>query len=82
MQERLIGKGNTGEVFLATVRPKQGPPVQVAVKTRREVVSAEAEERMLVEARLLHIAAHPRIVQLLHVVSQTLPSMLCLESVE
>jgi hypothetical protein len=69
-----------GQVFLATVRSKQGPPVTVAVKTRQEV-SAEAEERMLVEARLLHIAAHPRIVQLLHVVSHTLPCMICLESV-
>ncbi len=68
-------------MFLATVRPRQGPPVQVAVKTRQEV-SADAEERMLVEARLLHIAAHPRIVQLLHVVSRTLPSMLCLELAE
>jgi serine/threonine protein kinase len=79
-KERLIGKGNGGLVYLGTVRGASGnaPSQTVAVKTREDVV-AEKEERMLIEARLLHISAHPRIVRLLHVVSQTLPCMLCLE---
>jgi serine/threonine protein kinase len=66
-------------VYQGTVRAAQSAPLlTVAVKTREDVV-AEKEERMLIEARLLHIAVHPRIVRLLHVVSQTLPCMLCLE---
>jgi serine/threonine protein kinase len=65
-------------VFLGTARPKVGLPVTVAVKTR-DTLDLDVEERMLIEARLLHIAAHPRIVRLLHIVSYTLPAMLCLE---
>ncbi len=66
-------------MYQGTVRAAQNAPLlTVAVKTREDVV-AEKEEHMLIEARLLHIAVHPRIVRLLHVVSQTLPSMLCLE---
>ncbi len=76
-----MARATRAKGFLASVRSMQGPPTLMAVKTRREVV-AEAEERMLVEARLLHIATHPRIVRLLHVVSKTLPCMLCLEYVK
>jgi hypothetical protein len=92
---RVVGQGQSGDVFVGKlVMPKQKQPTAVAVKmfkAERDGLPGTAattgayggdvagEEALQLEARLLHQLRHPHIVQVLAVVTKSLPTLICLE---
>ncbi len=85
--DRVVGQGQSGDVFVGKLAlPKQKAAATVAVKmykaNRDDTVSGSdmaGEEALQLEARLLHQLQHPHIVQVLAVVTQSLPTLVCLE---
>jgi hypothetical protein len=93
--ERLVGQGQFGDVhFGRIVWPARHPQYiansgahGVAVKSLREVelqkgaqlTDLAGEEALQLEARLLHQLRHPHIVQVLAVVTKSLPTLICIE---
>ena len=64
---RCLGRGGFGEVYAATMVPREGPRVPVAVKLLHEelVDNDQAVQRMKDEARLLRRLHHPHILQVI-----------------
>jgi uncharacterized protein (DUF1501 family) len=87
---RLIGQGQSGEVYLATLQQKPSTKataenILVAVKlasAQKQMATTDrttSEEALQLEARLLHQLRHPHIVQVLAVVTKSFPTWVCLE---
>jgi hypothetical protein len=90
--ERIIGQGHGGEVYLGSMGPgKQQMAIAIKMSKTdgRQNLSSKGpswtdellagEEALQLEARLLHQLQHPHIVRVLAIVTQTLPTWICLE---
>jgi hypothetical protein len=81
--DRLIGRGQSGQVHLATLAmsPANIRPVAVKIHASDGVADAQTsgEEALQLEARLLHQLRHSHIVQVLATVTKSFPTWICLE---
>ena len=80
---RIVGHGQFGNIYQAELKLYRHE--RVAVKTSRDLAvqvdaaAVASEEALQLEARLLHQLRHPHIVQVLAVVTMSLPTWIGLE---